>query len=83
MRIDAARIGDAAARIAERDDFRFLLRKQARHGRADIAESLNRDAGAAQRNLFQLAGFFDHVNQPARRRFVAPVRNRRSKPACR
>src|SRR6266481_3922469 len=71
--IDAARIGYAAARVAERDDFGFLLGKETRRSGTGVAESLNRDGRAAKRNLFQLAGFLDNIKQPARRSFIASL----------
>ena len=52
QRIDAARIGDAAASVAEGDDLCFLFGEKARDGGAAMAESLNGDGSSAKRNLF-------------------------------
>src|SRR5437016_3404131 len=72
--INAAGIGDATAGIAESDDFCFLLGEEAGGGGAGVTESLNRDGSAAQRNLLQLAGFFNYVEQAARGGFAATLR---------
>src|SRR5690349_4616074 len=63
--IDAARVGDAAAAIAERNDFCFLFGEEASGGRAGVAEALNGDGSAAQGNFLDLAGFFNDEEQAA------------------
>src|SRR5258707_1240066 len=69
--VNAAGIGDAAARVAEGHDFCFLFGEQAGGSGAGVAESLNGDARATQCNLFQLAGLFDDVEQAAGGGFAA------------
>ena len=50
----------------------FFSAKSLRDQRAGVAESLNRDARAAQRYLLHLAGLFDHHEHSARGGFLAP-----------
>src|SRR5260370_4228256 len=69
--VDTAGVGDAAAGVAEGDDFSFLFREQARGSRSGVAEALNGDGRSAERDFFQLAGFFDDVEKAARGGFAA------------
>ena len=74
QRIDSARVVHAAARIADRNDFGFLLREQARNRCANISKSLDRDGRAAQGHFLHLACFLDHVHATASGGVAASLR---------
>ena len=72
--IDAAGICHPAASVTQSNDFRFLLSEQARGSGASIAETLNGNGRATQRNLLHLARFFDDVEQAAGGGLAAALR---------
>ena len=83
-RIDAARIGDAAARVADRDDLALSSRAKRRAAvRAGVAESLNGDGRAAQMRSFSACSASSTTTSSRARSLHCARRIRRWKPACR
>src|SRR5260221_765183 len=59
-------------RVTEGNDFCLLFDEQPRRRGAGVAEALDGNSSAAQRNLFYLASFFDHEHKAASGGFRAP-----------
>ena len=71
--VEAARVDDAAPRVADGDDLRPLLVEEPGGDAASVAEALDGYGGAAQVHALHPAGFLGDEQAPARRRLVAAL----------